>query len=210
MRPHSATITLVAADADGITTSQSGVANTPLSINGALTTGGVATLDPPQHVGITSSADDSAITFSIDGTDRFGNALTEIVTGGNATLASGSENFKTVTAVTPSGNTTGTVTVGTVAAAETAWWPTPRYDTPVAVGLAGVVKSGSPTYGVQFTHSNVQASGFQEGDATAFNHATFTGKTANFADANNGPVRALRITVSGAGAVEYTYTPAGR
>jgi len=62
-----------------------------LTLNRALVSGGVATLDVPRQLLITADANDSARTLTITGTDRYGtvstvttavpNATTKIVTG---------------------------------------------------------------------------------------------------------------------------------
>lgn len=84
-----------------------------LTINGTLASGGVATLLEARNVIITSGGNDSGITFAVVGTDIYGQALTETITGANVGVATGNKAFKTVTSVTPSGSAAGTVKVGT-------------------------------------------------------------------------------------------------
>lgn len=110
---------LAAASANNIAQSQdpSGAGN--LTLNGSAVSGGVATLDNARRVGITSASDDSALTFTITGTDRYGRAQTEIVTGASgtpSTVAESKKDFLTVSNVAVSGNS-GAVTVGTTAKA---------------------------------------------------------------------------------------------
>ena len=108
---------LVASVATGICASQSGTANTKLTLNGSLVTSGVATLDSggaARRVIVTSAGDDSSHTFSIVGTDRYGRSQTEVLTGATAgNTAQSKKDFKTVTSITPSANTTSTITAGT-------------------------------------------------------------------------------------------------
>lgn len=109
------TYALAAAVTTGIATSQSGTAGTALTLNGSLVTAGVATLDSggaARRVIITSAGDDSAHTFTIVGTDRYGRTQTELLTGANGTAQS-VKDFKTVTSITPTQNTTSTITAGT-------------------------------------------------------------------------------------------------
>ena len=63
---------------------------------------------------ITSTgSDESSKTFTIVGTDMSGNAQTEVITGpASSATAIGSKTFKTITSITPSANTTGSVTLG--------------------------------------------------------------------------------------------------
>ena len=65
-----------------------------------------------QIITITSAADDSGITFTVVGTNAVGDALTEVVTGADTTVASSSGYFNTVTSITTSAATAGAVTAG--------------------------------------------------------------------------------------------------
>jgi hypothetical protein len=114
-------LTLANAVATGIAASQSGTANTGLLINGSLASGGVATMDVARRVIITSAGNDSSITFTIVGTDRYGRPQSETVTGANTpTVVQSVKDYLTVTSITPSGNTASTVTAGTNQVASTA------------------------------------------------------------------------------------------
>jgi hypothetical protein len=161
-------------------------------------------------VGVTSAGNDTGITFTVVGTDRYGNAISETFAGANASVASGAKNFATVTSITPSGNTAGNVTAGTVAVCESAWWQAPRHEAPANISIGGDVQSGTPTWGIQYTFADVQAQGFIESDARAVDHSTITGKTADFDGTMAAAVTALRAELSGAGTLEITYLWAGR
>lgn len=80
---------------------------------GAAITVTVATLDKPRRLSITSSGNDSNKTFTIVGTDWNNNLTTEVLTGGNATAAISFTSFKTVSSVTISATSAGTVSIGT-------------------------------------------------------------------------------------------------
>src|SRR3546814_13704308 len=68
----------------------------------------------PRNVVITGAASVTSVTFTITGTDVFGDDLVETITGPTgATAASGKKAFKTVTAIAVSATTTAAVTVGT-------------------------------------------------------------------------------------------------
>lgn len=99
-------------DADGIVTSVDPASNAALTLNGALVSGGVATLDVPRNVTITSAADDSAKSFTVTGKDEYGVTVVETITGANAGVAAGKKAFKTVSSVVCVGDP-GTITVGT-------------------------------------------------------------------------------------------------
>ena len=104
-----------AIDTDSICTSQSGTASSALTLNGTSISSGSFTDNAGKRISITSeSGNESGYTFTVVGTDLSGNAQTEVITGpaANATVNS-SKTFKTVTSVTPSSNSSGSITVGT-------------------------------------------------------------------------------------------------
>jgi hypothetical protein len=102
-----------AADADGVCQSQTPAAGGEqnLTINGALSSGGVATFVAARLITIASASDDSGRTFTVTGTDVNGNAQTETIAG-PATTVTGTLYFRTVTQVTVDDNTAGAITVG--------------------------------------------------------------------------------------------------
>jgi len=112
LRNHAILYNAAASADNNIAASQSPAA-AALTINGSLASGGVATLLEARNVIITSGGNDSGITFAVVGTDIFGSALTETITGANTGVATGAKAFKTITSVTPSGAAAGTVKVGT-------------------------------------------------------------------------------------------------
>lgn len=102
-----------AADADGVCTSQTPAAGgeQDLTIDGALSSGGVATFTAARFITIASAADDSARTFTVTGTDVNGATQTETITG-PAVSVTGTLFFRTVTQVTVDDDTAGAITVG--------------------------------------------------------------------------------------------------
>ena len=103
----------VAADADGVCQSQTPAAGgeQALTINGALSSGGVATFVAARLITIASASDDSARTFTVTGTDVNGNVQTETIAG-PATSVTGTLYFRTVTEVLVDDDTAGAITVG--------------------------------------------------------------------------------------------------
>jgi hypothetical protein len=99
-------------DADGI--SVSAIITADATIGGALASGGVATFDVPRNVVITGASSVTSVTFTITGTDVYGDTVVEQVVGPTgATTAAGKKAFKTITAISVSGTTTAAVTIGT-------------------------------------------------------------------------------------------------
>ena len=102
-----------AADTDGVCQSQTPAAGgeQALTINGALSSGGVATFVAARLITIASASDDSARTFTVTGTDVNGNVQTETIAG-PATTVTGTLYFRTVTEVLVDDDTAGAITVG--------------------------------------------------------------------------------------------------
>jgi hypothetical protein len=106
--------TVTTADPDGIVDFLNPTAAGTLSMSGALVSGGVATLDVARAVRITSTGNESGLTFTVSGTDHYGETMTEAITGPNATTADGVKAFKTVNSIHISGDLTATgVDIGT-------------------------------------------------------------------------------------------------
>lgn len=115
MQPVTVEVQLDAADDDGIAQNQQPGAAGDLTLNGALVSGGVATLTDAgaaRQVLLTSAGDESGKTFTIYGTNATGNPISEEVTGPNTT-ATTVQHFRTVTRVAVSAATGGNVKVGT-------------------------------------------------------------------------------------------------
>lgn len=112
MRPITVTAgPLAAADADGIAQAQQPAA--AFTLNGALVSGGVAQLGAPRRVLITTTANETGVTFTVTGTNRAGDVLTEALAGVNNTMTYTTLDFYTVTSVTKSAALSGNVTIGT-------------------------------------------------------------------------------------------------
>lgn len=113
MRPITVNLGPYAAGvANGIVTAQSLASAGAFAINGSLTGGGVAILDNPRQVAITSAGNDSGVFFQITGADVNSNPLGEQVRGANGGTVTTNNLFKRVNMVTANAATS-SVTVGT-------------------------------------------------------------------------------------------------
>lgn len=154
MNPIRVSLTLVAAVANGYALSQSGTAGTALTLAGSLVTAGVGAADVARRVAVTSAGNDSGITFSVKGTNRYGNAMAEVLSGGNVAAVFTLNDFLTVTSITPSGNTAAAVTAGTNGVASTQWFGADWTSAPFIIALA-VQISGTLTGGVEHTYDDI-------------------------------------------------------
>jgi len=101
-------------DRNGIAQAQTPTGAGSFTLNGDLTTSGIATLSSNRKVCFYSDADESGDTYAITGTDAAGVAVTESVTGPNTTTVYSSNEYKTITSITTSGAGTGNIEIGQV------------------------------------------------------------------------------------------------
>lgn len=215
MRPKSITLSGAVLDRNGISLAQTTAGAANLTITGALASGGVATLDIPRHVGIYSAGDISSITFTVTGTDRTGATITETITGVNATTVNGNKNFKTVTRVAASAAVETNVEVGTTNEFDSQVIPVNHRAPSISYSCNPTV-AGAFTYEVKYTLDNPWGSGFDESTATWLEDLgpkTPSSSTDYEASASAGPIRALRVEITGwtnaSDALELTVVEAG-
>lgn len=148
MRPVQVTVgPLATASATSICASQTPTAL--FTINGSLASGGVATLDTARRVLITPAGNESANTFTVNGTNASGVPQTEIIAGQNATAFYTNLDFKTVTSITLASAASGAITVGTNSVASSAWVRLDEWASPMVAIQCTV--TGTVTYTVQQT-----------------------------------------------------------
>jgi len=160
-------------------------------------TNGYAVFSTPQHVNSTHAGDDSGETIIFTGEDRYGNLLTETITGGSSAAVATLGNFARVDRITASGAGANAVTAGSAALCESGWkvlnYRGPDFNVGIGCNSAGA------TYAIQHTFSNVMAKGFVESSAVVFTHATITGKTSVFEGSYSSPRVATRLAITTAG-----------
>jgi len=163
MRPNVITTAVMSNDADGIAQSQAVGSATTMTLNGVLANaaGTIATLTNAQLVGITSGGNDTGITFTVVGLDANGISISDVITGVNGAVATGTLYFKTVTSITTSGAVATTALAGTLAAdgLVTQAVPVNWRQSPFNMSLSGDLTAGTGgTFGMQYTVDNPEAS----------------------------------------------------
>lgn len=116
MRTKTYTMTGVNVSATGIAAAQAPTSGTALTLQAA-----AASLSPNRFISITSTANLSAISFTIVGTDRWGNAMTEVVTGPNNATVQSLGAYASVTSITPNGTSVSNVSAGWPVGAVSPW-----------------------------------------------------------------------------------------
>ena len=110
--------------------------------NLALVGGGTVILSASRQITITSAGNDSDKTFTILGTDADGNALTEVVTGANASAATSTNYFKTITSIDPSANPAGATTAGIIVDDKITLTPSSTSDATITIEGVAVTATG--------------------------------------------------------------------
>lgn len=154
MRPVRYSRTLAAGVVGAIAAAQAPASGTPLTINGTLAAGGVATMTAQQFIGLTSAGNLSAINFTITGTDDQGRVISQTIAGPNANTVNTTLNYRTVTSIVPNGTSATTLTVDTVGTGASQEIPIDRNQNPTNVSLSGVV-TGTVNWTAQYTLDDV-------------------------------------------------------
>lgn len=198
-------LTLAAPSANAIATAQTlgGAGN--LTINGALASGGIATLSPPQRVGIGTVSDNSGRTFTITGTGGNGLTQSETIVGPATGSVNTTKDFATVTRISVSGALTGNVTAGTVGIASTQPLIVDRFVNPSVYGAALVI-SGSVTSGAEISYDDfAPAWNLNSNSPTWFSVSDLTGSS-NKNGTIAGPITMVRMTnTTGTGTATLTF-----
>lgn len=212
--PITTTITLGAADADGIAESQTLAAAGTLDLDGTLVVGGVAVMDVPRRIIITSAGDDSGMQFIITGTAREeqgGIVQTETLAGGDTAEVASTLDFATVTEIAGTAATDSTVTAGTNSTASGPWVVWDMAVQPYSVSVAGFILSGSPTWQIDETADDPYGTWLPSNISAprAFADPTLTGQTAQARGVISTPWRATRLTLTQVGGVQVVQQQAG-
>ena len=121
MRPITVTVgPLASASANALALSQTPTAG-PVTLNGALASSGVVTMDTPRRVLITTTGNESANTFTITGTNWSGIAISETLAGANIGTSQSVLDYATVTSIKIANNAAAALTIGTSSVASSPW-----------------------------------------------------------------------------------------
>lgn len=212
MRPIQQTLNIETADPNGVVTAETPVNNVALTLDGAYTSGGVATFPFPTAVTFTSTSNLSTVTFTVVGTDANNVYQTEAIVGPNNTTVTGTKTFKTVTSIavaTVTTFTTQTVDAGgaAVGIGNGPWWPLDIY-TPnqVTTISANILASGSATYSIEYTNEDpFDLSITQLAVAHPASGGAFTSASTDQTHFTTTLMRAVRVNVaSGSGQLRVT------
>lgn len=199
----------VAADDDGISTSQTPLAGGNLTITGALATAGVANLTSQRRVLFTFAADESARTFVVYGTNQSGASIQETVAGTAAGTTYTNLDFLIVTRISIDAASAGAIKVGTNGIGSGSWQSVNAFITPPNIGVQFVL-TGTANWTLQGT--NMDPNNLPSGVTypPTFDHPTLAALSANTQGTWNDAISFFRITInSGTGSVQMTYVQSG-
>lgn len=209
MRPIQQNLAFNAAVANSIATAQTPAQNADLTLDGALVSGGVATLLNPGKVTLTSTDDFSAVTFTVYGMDASGVSVVDIITGPNNTTVTGVVVFETITQIAtdaPAGLTTETVSAGnaSVGYGATGWWPLDIYTPNQVTTISANILTGTATYSVEYTNEDPFDTTITQ-LAVAHPVAALTGASTDQTAFTTTLMRAVRFNIaSGTGTIRAT------
>lgn len=199
----------VAADADGISLSQTPLAGGNLTITGALATAGVAYLTSQRRVLLTFASDETGRTFVVYGTAEGGKSISETVAGAASTAVT-LQDFLTVTRISVDAATAGAITAGTNGVGSTPWQIINWDASQINLGMA-VLVTGTVNFTWQYTFQDPSGT-FPDGSAipTAFSLSALASKAVDTDASMLTPIAAWRLQVnSGSGVAKCCIVQAG-
>lgn len=211
MTPITITVQLPGTDTDGIMAAQSLGAAGSFDLNGAIAVDGVADIAPTggeRQVRLSPAADESARTFTVEGTNASGAFVLDTVAGANAVPMLTTVYFASVSRISVDGATSGTVSAGTTAVGSSGWIPLDFYRNPIDVGFA-ITVDGTVNYTVQHTYQPLLGSGFDFVPRN-FDHATLAAETTTQTGTYKESITGMRVHInSGTGTLTIDVLQAG-
>ena len=202
MRPISFTRSQPAASGTSVAAAQLLNASGVITLNGALVSGGVATLTVPAVLTVFSEAATS-VNFVVTGTAPNGASQTETLAVTASGTVTGSLSFATVTSVAASAPTSATISLGNGVPGYTAWIPLDIYTPNQVTNISNKV-SGTVNYSVEYTNEDPFNTGIQQ-LAVPHPNASLTAATGDETQFTTTLMRAVRLKInSGNGSVRFT------
>lgn len=205
-------VNLQAAAAANVCAAQTPIAAGNLTLNGALVSGGVATMDSGGYARqalFTCTGDHTGVVYTISGTVvPNGPIVTEAVTGVNGSTATSVNHWFTMTNIANSAGAPGAVTVGTNGVGSGKPIIVDRYNDQSSITL-GFDVTGTVNYTLQFTANNVYNTASTPVPLW-FDDGTVASKSADFGHNAAYIPGAFRVKInSGEGTVATTVAQAG-
>lgn len=198
------------------------VNNSQTFASGTIYSSQVATLDNPRRIQILSTSTETGAIFTIVGTDWSGVTVTETISGVTATAVSSKYSYKTVTSVSISIASVGSISIGTTAYADSqpisldtwAFASTLCQIDPTGTITTNIQVSGDDPNNINLGLSGYVAPSFQNMNWVNTGVTALVGATGQVAAEITGIPVYIRANVSNAGtsttsSVHVTFTQAG-
>ena len=203
---------LVTAAANNICLTQTPLAAGYLTLNGSLVVAGVAILDTPRRILLTTNGNETTKTFTVIGTNWAGDSITEVITGVSSATATSVLDYKTVVSIYASAATAAAITFGTTTTAASPWVRFDSFGIPQAAIQA--VVTGTVNYTLQLTMDDPNAASNPVAPAavtwTSSTDSTLVGATGTVETyIPVVPVWARILLNSGTGSVRTTFLQLG-
>jgi hypothetical protein len=220
MRPITVTKTLVAGSVNAIALAQTPVSGTPLTLNGATVTGGVARLDSQRRVLLSYGNEVAGRTLTLTGTGDSGTPISEVLTipsGATGTISSRFDYLTLTSALPLGGGWTASAALGTSNIGATPWFIPDINIAPFSIAIGTVLMSGTPTWSIELPYEDPRAPpplwGQTQQPAVPPDVYPLSGITDVSANVTASiapvPVLGWRLTVNGAGSVKAIATQSG-
>lgn len=212
MRPVRQVLAFPVAVANSVALSQTTGAAGPLTLNGSLVVGGVAVLSATSaaqtQLTLTSAGNDSAVSFTITGTDYRAQTVTEVLVGPNANTVTSVNSYARVSSIVASAAVGVAITAGNAVTGSSPVVVLDQYNNPFQVSMS-VTFTGAANVTVQYTNDNVFTAGSLDA-LTWFSVTALTAIAANNMASLVSPVTAARLLFnSGTGTVAFNVTQSG-
>ena len=202
MRPISFTRSQPAASGTSVAAAQLLNASGVITLNGALVSGGVATLTVPAVLTVFSEKS-ATVNFVVTGTAPNGASQTETLAVTASGTVTGSLSFATVTSVAASAPTSATISLGNGVPGYTAWIPLDIYTPNQVTNISNKV-SGTVNYSVEYTNEDPFDTSIQQ-LAVPHPNGSLTAATGDETQFTTTLMRAVRLKInSGNGSVRFT------
>lgn len=166
-----------------------------------------------RRVLFTFAANETGHTFTLTGTNRAGNVISETIAGTNGGTVQSVNDYLTVTNVSVASATTGNVSVGTNTVGSSRWVYVSPDMTPFNLSLSAHYASGAGTYQIGYCYDDPagQPYAFPVAPVAVTEYLIPGGaQSGPFETSLNNPITAWRLTVlSGTGTVQCTGIQSG-
>lgn len=211
MRPVQVSLSLIAADTDGIARTQTPSGAGDLNLNGSYVSGGLVSFDGvAKKITFNFNTTFAGKTLSVYGKVlRNGNTVSEAVAGTSSTAATTALFFE-VSRISIDATANGSLTVGFAAIGATDFIPLDHKKDPFSVAWGVEVPTVSPaTWTLEYTYENIWNPDISPADLKVWSDSAYTSKNTSLNSSFTAPVMAVRLKNESTGSSSLNVIQAG-